>query len=127
MSTEIDEAGRIDRQSAATAMREVQRHAGAYIAAGVVATVEEFQERFGWHLELIAQDLLRRGCGCCNRESLGSWLWIPRLTFNVIDTAKPPEYPFNVELLCPLCTKKMRDSGLLAELQHEMEAESRTA
>jgi hypothetical protein len=108
VSTEIDEADRIDRQRAATAKREIQRHARVYIAEGLVATVDEFQQRFGWRPELIAQDLLRRGCGCCNRESLGSWLSVLRLGLNVIDAARPPSYPANVEVLCPGCLREMR-------------------
>jgi hypothetical protein len=94
----------IKYQAWATARREIRRHARIH-----GATAEDFERRYGWRVDRLAEDLLLRGCGCCNRESLGAWLWIPRLTFNVIDTAKPPDYPSNVELLCPLCTKAMRD------------------
>lgn len=91
----------------------LMRHAQKYIKRGLVASIRDFAERYGWDTKQIAHDIEHaylNGCPYCLESfaSMANGLW--DLTLDIIDPSTPPYYRTNTRWCCATCNREKQQT-----------------
>jgi hypothetical protein len=120
-NTAHDQAKEKDRW-AVKVRSTIRNHAKKYIDRGLVQSVDEFVERFGWYVDDMKHDaehVYKNGCHVCRRAFASMAHGLGDLTLDIVNPSEQPFYLSNTKWICRTCNReKGRTSPhLWAEMQ----------
>ncbi len=90
------------------ARRTIRTHAEKYVRLGIAKTTEEFIDRFGWDIDLIAHQIdhaYQNGCAYCHEMFSEMGNGLADVTLDIINPEALPFYNTNTKWVCGTCNR----------------------